>query len=623
VREAVEEAGRSRTGLERGESPVNSLAAWKHLVGLAVFFLLLSLGLGTSSRATIQYSVSLEHPEQHLFHVTMSIPNVVGEVTVQMAAWNALYQIRDFSAHVQQVEALARPTPLPITKIDKQTWHVSGDGLITVRYAISWDEAGPFGTQLNSEHAFINPAMILMYVPERRAEEVWLTFRDIPQEWRFTSALVQQRVFSDVPTSSNTFAASNYDALADAPIEVGKFEEFDLPGVSPRVTLVIHGDNWKKNRVEQDLKRICEYETKLMEGAPYEHYVFILHIGKGAGGGGMEHANSTAIGVPSDEYLANVAAHEFFHLWNVKRIRPATLEPVDYTKEQYTRALWFAEGVTNTYGSYTLVRSGIWSKQRFYEDLGEQISELEGRPANLWQSAEQSSLDAWLEKYPLYNQPEYSVSYYAKGQVLGDLLDILIRERTNNAKSLDDVLCAMNRDFAKQGKLYRDSLDVRLTAETVSGGSFEEFFQKYVAGAEPFPYQQILGLAGLELRTVEHRRATLGFAGEREPSGAFIVRAVDADGLAAQAGLRVGDAIVAWNGGEVPRRPARWVNEQNPSDLLVLRIRRDEKEISVEFRLGEIKEILYEVVEDAHANEKARRIREGLLRGETSAAARK
>src|SRR5437879_13009813 len=205
-----------------------------------------------------------------------------------------------------------------------------------------------------------------------------------------------------------------------------------------------------------------------MDGGPFERYLFILHIGKGVGGGGMEHANSTAIGAYSDEYLLSVAAHEFFHLWNVKRIRPASLEPVDDSKEQYTRALWFAEGVTNTYGLFTLVRSGIWSKEQFYADLSEQISELEGRAANRWQSAEQSSLDAWLEKYPLYNQQEYSVSYYTKGQVLGDLLDILIRDRTGNSKSLDDVMRLLNTNFAKQGKPYRDSLDVRLVAESVA-----------------------------------------------------------------------------------------------------------------------------------------------------------
>jgi predicted metalloprotease with PDZ domain len=210
----------------------------------------------------------------------------------------------------------------------------------------------------------------------------------------------------------------------------------------------------------------------------------------------------------------------------VKRIRPASFEPVDYSKEQYTRTLWFAEGVTSTYGSFTLVRSGLWSKQQFCMDLSEQINDLESRPANKWQSAEQSSLDAWLEKYGQYNQPDYSVSYYTKGQVLGDLLDILIRDRTDNQKSLDDVMRAMNTDFAKAGKTYRDSLDVRLTAEKVAGGSFEEFFEKYVAHAEPLPYEQVLGLAGLELRIVEQRRAKLGFSGARDANGKFVVESV-------------------------------------------------------------------------------------------------
>jgi len=587
-----------------------------------LFHLCALLAVCASSKATIQYSVSLEHPEQHLFHVTMKIPDVKGEITVQMAAWNALYQIRDFSSHVQQVEAFAGSKKAPFEKVDKQTWKVKGNGTITVRYATYWNEVGPFGTQLNGEHAFINPAMILLYAPERRPEKVMLSIPNPPENWLPASASAGGIDFTG-GVRAFFFMAPTYDALADGPIEISNFQEFDLPGVSPRITVVIHGDNWRKNRVEDELRRICQYEIKLMGSAPFEHYTFILHIGKGAGGGGMEHSNSTAIGVPSDEYLASVAAHEFFHLWNVKRIRPATLEPVDYAKEQYTRALWFAEGVTNTYGSFTLVRSGIWDKDRFYEDLGEQLTELEGRPANRWQSAEQSSLDAWLEKYPLYNQPDFSVSYYTKGQILGDLLEILIRDRTDNAKSLDDVLRSMYIDFAKQGKFYRDSLDVRLEAEKIAGGSFEEFFQKYVSGTEPFAYQQVLALAGLDLRTTEQRRAVLSFGAERDSSGLLTVRSVEPDSAAAQAGLRVGDAIVAWNGGEPPRRPGRWVNEQNPGDLLRLRVRRDDKEISIELRLGEIKETIYEVSEDSQASEKARRIREGLLRGETSAAPRK
>ena len=581
--------------------------------------LLLTLAIGSSALATIQYTVVLDYPEKHLFHVTMTIPNVTGEVTVRMAAWNALYQVRDFSSHVQQVEAVVGSEKAFVEKVDKQTWRIKGTGTIKISYATYWDEAGPFASQLNSEHAFINPAMILFYVPERRSENVRLSFPNPPDNWGVASAFSGGIHFSGGSVRTHFLDAASYDALADGPIEVGKYTEFDLTGISPRISVVIHGENWSKKRVEEDLRRICKYELKLMDGAPFERYTFILHVGRGAGGGGMEHMNSTAIGVYSDEYLPGVAAHEFFHLWNVKRIRPASLEPVDDTKEQYTRALWFAEGVTNTYGSFTLVRSGIWSKEQFYADLGEQITELEERPANRWQSAEQSSLDAWFEKYPLYNQPEYSVSYYTKGQVLGDLLDILIRDRTENAKSLDDVLHAMNTNFAKQGKSYRDSVDVQLTAESVAGGSFDEFFRKYVAGTEPFPYQQILTLAGLSLRTVERRKPALGFFLEHEPSGPFAVSAVDSEGPAAQAGLRVGDVIVNWNGGEAPRRVERWLLEQKPGESLKLRLRREEKEMTIEFRLGETKEILYQVIEDSHASERARHIRDGMLRGETSA----
>jgi predicted metalloprotease with PDZ domain len=405
----------------------------------------------------------------------------------------------------------------------------------------------------------------------------------------------------------------------DTPIEVSKFEKFDLAGMNPPVSVVVHTDKWHKKEMEEELRRICSYELKLMEGAPYEHYTFIIHLGEAAtgAGGGMEHVNSTAISLRSEEQLPNTAAHEFFHLWNVKRIRPSSLEPVDYTKEQYTRALWFAEGVTSTYAAYTMVRSQLWSKEQFYFDLGQQISELESRPANRWQSAEESSVDAWLEKYPLYNRPQESVSYYAKGQVLGVLLDISIRDRTNDEKSLDDVMRAMNNEFAKHNKPYRDSLDVRLTAERVAGASLEDFFDKYVSHAEPLPYSRVLPLAGLELRTAQRKRPVLGFSVERGSSGEVIARDVDSESAAAQAGLRSGDVIVSWNGSEPPRNSERWVYSQKPGNPVHLRIRRDDHEMSIDFRIGEVTDTFYQVVEDPRADARAKRIREGILRGIT------
>lgn len=583
---------------------------------LFVFLLLL---FAAPAPAAIRYEVSVSHPEQHLFHVSMEIPNVQTEVKLQMPAWNALYEIRDFSSHVQQVEAYADGQRVDIEKLDKLTWDVKASGTITVKYATFWDDSGPFNSQLNSEHAFINPAMILLYVPERRAEECSLLLTEIPAEWKVASATAGHSRHMGARPASWDFSAPSFDALVDGPIEISNFEEFTIHDLTPPVHVVIHGDNYKRRDVEAALRKICMYEIKLMDGAPYDQYTFIFHIGKasGGGGGGMEHSNSTAIYIPSGDYLPNVSAHEYFHLWNVKRIRPATLEPVDYTHEMYTRALWFAEGVTNTYGSYTLVRSGIWNKQEFYQDLSSQITELEVRSAEQWQSAEQSSLDTWLDKYALYNQPQRSVSYYTKGQVLGVLLDIVIRDRTDNQHSLDDLMRAMNQDFAKSGKFYRDSLDVKLTAEKITGGSLDDFFSKYVSGADPLPYTKLFSEAGLSLEERESVRATLGFTMEREQDGTFSVAGVEAGSNAERSGLKVGDTVVRWNGGDPPHRSDRWAGQQKPGQELHLRIRRADADQDVSFHLGELREKFYQVVELPDVSDRARRIRDGMLHGAT------
>lgn len=585
------------------------------------FAILISVSgfLAPRAKAEIRYYVSLAHPEQHLFHVIVEVPDVKDRVDLQMAAWDALYEIRDFSSHVQRVTASVNGRDVPIEKLDKLTWRVQARGTVKIAYDTFWDEPGPFNSQLNSEHAFINPAMILFYVPTRREESSTISFGAVPPEWKLATATNTVGSSSGANRYLFSLSAATFDALADSPIELSHFEEFTLPGLAPRIRVVIHGDDYKRHDVESALRKICAYEIKLMEGAPYPDYTFIFHSGKAANGsgGGMEHANSTAISIPSGASLPNVSAHEFFHLWNVKRIRPASLEPLDPTREMYTRSLWFAEGVTSTVSSYALVRTGIWSKQEFLQDLSQQITELESRPAEQWQSAEQSSLDAWLEKYALYNQPQRSVSYYTKGQVLGLLLDIVLRDRTDNQRSLDDLLRSMNADFARQGKFYRDSVDIRLESEKLAGGSLADFFDNYVAGANPLPYQNFLARAGLELRSHESIRATLGFLPQREPGAPWTVAAVDADGLAAKSGLQVGDEILRWNNGDVPRRPERWATQQKPGDVLRLRIRRAEKEESIEIHLGELHEKFFQVAEMSGADARARRLRDGLLHGTT------
>ena len=469
---------------------------------LGCFVLLAFLG-SPAATATIHYRVSLAQPDQHLIRVTMTVPAVRSDLVVQMPAWNALYQIRDFAQRVQHVRA--RPEsdaqPLPVAKLDKQTWRIAGRGTILVEYAVYWDEPGAFSAQLNSDHAFLNLALVLFYVPHRREEDVRVEFADLPRDWRVAVALDAR--------SPVSFAARDYDALVDAPVEMGTFEEFSFEANQARIRVAVHGSH-NRASLQDSLRRIVAYQTQLMRDVPFREFLFLFHFGQG-GGVGMEHANSTAIFLGAGSDPASISAHEFFHLWNVKRIRPQSLEPVNYTQENWTRALWFAEGVTSTYGDYTLLRAGLWTPGEFYAHLVAQFRQLASRPAHRWKSVEEASLDAWLEKYPLYNRPDFSISYYNKGYLLGVLLDILISDATDNRASLDDVLRHLNEEYAKRGRFYNDSagiraaiLDVMRRASPPRAAEFErtlaDFFARYVAGTDPLPGAAMLERAGLTLR---------------------------------------------------------------------------------------------------------------------------
>ncbi|MCL5288278.1 MAG: PDZ domain-containing protein, partial [Acidobacteria bacterium] len=327
--------------------------------------------------------------------------------------------------------------------------------------------------------------------------------------------------------------------------------------------------------------------------------------------------NATAIHTGFPAAFEGVTAHEFFHLWNVKRIRPRTLEPVDYTKENWTRALWFAEGVTSTYGSYTLVRSGLWTREQFYSDLAGQIMELESRPAHSWKSAEEASLDAWLEKYSQYRRPEYSISYYNKGQLLGVLLDILIRDASNNRASLDDVLRDLNENFAKRGRFYDETKDLRAAVEHAAGKSFGDFFSKYVSGTEELPCKNTLVLAGLRLQSLGQVRADLGFSVGRGPGTVPTVAQLDPGSAAEKAGLREGDVVLELNGAAMPRGVTNWLRQHQPGETVRVKVRRGGAERELSFTLGQRQELLYRIEEIEASTEKQQRIREGLLKGIT------
>jgi predicted metalloprotease with PDZ domain len=451
-----------------------------------------------------------------------------------------------------------------------------------------------------------------MYVPDRRGEDAAVSFGGVPDGWRTIAALSSS-------STPNSFAAPSYDALVDAPVEAGKFDQFEFDSGGVHIRVVVDSRDARKGALENALKRITAYELQLMGGLPAQEYTFIFHIGpyvETGSGGGMEHMNSTAIATGSLESAIGVAAHEFFHAWNVKRIRPQALEPVDFTKEQYTRALWFAEGVTSTYQNYALVRTGLWSKQTFFTDLGDQICELEARPARLWQSVEESSVDAWFEKYDFYNRPDRSVWYYNKGQILGVLLDLKIREFTSNRKSLDDVFRLMNDQYARQGKFYDDREGIRAAVEEVAGASFQDFFQAYVSGTTEIPYDAFLATAGLALKMEQIESADFGFWPSRTLGG-MIVAAIESGSPAEAAGVREGDVLLEINGEPFPRRFTAWLGQQSPGQKVKVRVRREGEEKEFNFALGSHSDHHCSIFEASHPTENQRHIREGILHGTT------
>jgi predicted metalloprotease with PDZ domain len=586
------------------------------------------------ARATIRYEISLAHPAQHQFHVAMIIPDVKGSVTVQMPAWNALYQIRDFAYRVSDFRATDDASAaLAVRRLDKETWRIEAPNRpaggrppeIRIEYSSFWDEPGPFGTQLNDEHAFLNLAMVLCYIPERRGEETLVGFGELPQGWRIAVELPRSGAEGG---DAHAYQAASYDALVDAPVEIGRFDEWSFSAANRTIRVVFHGDAVDRGALTRMLSEIVDYETHLMGDAPFPEYLFLLHVGQDYGGGGMEHANCTAISVGSFATLANVSAHEFFHLWNVKRIRPQSLEPVDYTREMWTRALWFAEGVTSTYAAYTLERTGIWNHAQFLADLGAQITELESRPARNWQSAEDSSVDTWFDKYPLYERPDFSISYYNKGQLLGVALDISIRDATENRASLDDVLRRLNQQYAQRGRFYADSAGIEEAVEEVvraanagaanpPASDFAGFFKRYVSGTEELPFADLLSRAGLALKTEGEKRAALGFNVERDSAGTALVADLDLSSAAARVGIRQGDAILSLDGAEVSRNVERWLRLRSPGEMVRVRVRRAGRESEMTFALGQEAAQIYAVEEMPRPSERQLRIRNGLFRGTT------
>ena len=573
----------------------------------------------SSSHAPVRYVVSLDNRPDHVVEVKIVLGPGASERDLQLPVWNALYQIRDFSQYVNWVRARTSDgQPLPVHKVDKTTWRLGGAAQgAEIGYEIFADQSGPFGAQLNSQHAFFNLAEILMYPVGSRDSAVEISFTNLPAEWHIATALRE---------SGDAFTAPDYDRMVDAPVEIGAFQEADFDEAGGHYRVIVDSDpsSYDMRKIVAMLRRLVSSATVWMGDRPFQTYLFFYHFRPGAPGNGMEHANGTAIDL-SLEALANnpqafagLTAHEFFHLWNVKRIRPQSLEPVDYTKENHTRALWFSEGTTTTAANLILLRAGLLDESRYLKGLAAEISELERRPAHVTQSAEESSLDAWLEKYDYYRLPARSISYYNKGNLLGVLLDLQVREATHDAASIRDVFHWMNENYARKGQFFPDTDGVRRAAEAVSHADLGWFFQKYVAGTEEIPWDDFFKNVGLHLSPRATNVADVGFVATRNFDAALVVSAVTPGSAADVAGLAVGDTILEINGQKADRGFAAR-SEIRPGDTLRLRVRNSAGERELHWKMGSRQEIELELTDLDKVTPEQRARREAWLKGESRA----
>ena len=570
----------------------------------------------------IQYQIDLRSPASHRVGVTMTVADAAPQTRVQFPAWNALYQIRDFVRNVQQYEAQCGGAALDLVPMDLETWRTRTQlcNPLTVSYSVYSNQPSVFSSELIERHAFLNLADLLFYLPDQRARAVDVRIL-LPAGWKMATML-------PVGPEANEILAANYDALVDSPVEAGDFQSYQYQQgpATYRVIVRAHPEDYSSKLLLDSVEQITATETALMQNVPFKQYTFIFHFPRQGGGGGMEHADGTAISFPAGRIqthwvaLERTIAHEFFHLWNVKRIRPQGLEPVDYVHGNDTRDLWFSEGLTSTYGELALVRSHLISRPDFYSAVARQIQELQGRPARHFQSVKLSGMEAWLEKYPGYFRPDRSISYYNKGELLGFLLDLGIRHASGNRASLDDLMRRLNVNFAKRGRCFTDTdLEAILASLSGSPGWVSGFFSDDVDGTAELDYKTYLGYAGLYLVEQAGARADFGFRAERASDGLIRVASVNANGGAAKAGLQAGDVLLKIDGQNLVALPQS-VTGVVPEHSVKFRVRRNGRTFDVKYRLGSIPETTYQIEEMSNASPAQLAIRDGWLTGKTALA---
>ena len=510
----------------------------------------------SANKTSISYSVTFPEAAAHYLNIEMDIKGVNQKfIELKMPVWTpGSYLIREFAKNIETFNVYSEGKVIPFQKTSKNCWKIwtSGIKTVTVSYKVYCFEMSVRTSFVDASHAFLCNTGVFLYPANMLKQPS--TIKIVPYNgWTIVSTSLER-------VNGNPFVrkAPNYDILFDSPIEIGNQDVFgfDAAGVKYEVAMC-GGGNYDKERLKKDMAKIIEEETSIFGENPNKYYLFIVHNSSRAGGG-LEHLSSTTLGAFRDVYSSEsgyqnflgLVAHEHFHLWNVKRLRPIALGPFDYEKENYTTNLWIAEGFTAYYQNLILRHANLYPPDSFLTSLAGQINNVIGTPGARVQTVAESSFDAWIKAYrPNENSANTTISYYDKGAIIGLLLDLKIINNSNGKYSLNDVMKYMYQTFYKDKKRGYTDAEFKNGLEKFSNESLDEFYKNYINGLSAIDFNKYLGYAGYKVtdELENSNDPTLG-VNISTGNGKNFVTAVFRDGPGWIDGVNVGDEITDIDG---------------------------------------------------------------------------
>jgi predicted metalloprotease with PDZ domain len=553
----------------------------------------------------IRFQVSFAEPQAHYIDVRIEISSInQDQLELIMPVWApGSYFIREFSKNVEGFKATADEKAIPHQKLRKNSWLVEtkNQTAITVFYRIYAFEVSVRTSFVDQSHAFLSPTGIFLY-PEGMLNEASEIQIFPASNWKTVSTALQ-----NLNQNPYCFYAPNFDTLYDSPLEIGNQHVFKFTAANVLHEVAMYGGGmYDDERLITDFTKIIEEETSIFGENPNKRYVFIIH-NFNQGGGGLEHSDSTVLGVTRTAYASEktyqdflgLVSHEYFHLWNVKRLRPRALGPFDYQQENYTTSLWIAEGFTAYYDNLILCRAGLISVENYFKLLSADINVVENTPGRKIHTVTEASFDAWIKFYrPNENTPNTTISYYVKGSLIALFLDLIILHQTEAKYSLDEVMKRMYDRFYKTENRGYTEAEFKTVLEEVAGTNLNHLYDHYVNGLEELDYNHYLSYAGLRLRVASAETKTPAATGftANLTNGKLLVTQIERETAAWHAGVNVHDELLAINGNRI-NDLEKSLQFFMPGDSINITLIRDGRLTEVSLRLQNHQKLKYQIEE--------------------------